>query len=164
MRIYLWAIKENAMTASVSRTAVEAFLQAYASGNPGRIARFIAVDVEWMIIGPVDLLQFCGHRKGKAAVMKLFEREIPGVLQVVGVETDMVLVDGDCAATHGRIVAIQQATDRTICFRCAQFMRFRDGKVIEYRAIIDSFDAAEQVLGHPIALAAGASSLIAVPA
>ena len=31
-------------------------------------------------------------------------------------------------------------------------MRFRDGKIVEYRAIIDSFDAAEQMIGHPIAL------------
>jgi hypothetical protein len=29
-------------------------------------------------------------------------------------------------------------------------MRFRDGKLVESRAVIDSFDAAEQVLGHQI--------------
>ena len=152
------------MSASVSRTTVEAFLQAYASGSPGRIARFIAADVEWIIIGPVDLIPFCGQRKGKAAVMALFEREIPGLLQVVAVETDMVLVDGNCAAAHGRTTALQESTGRTISYRCAQFMRFHDGKVIEYRSIIDSFDAAEQVLGQPLALAAGSSSLIAVGA
>ena len=31
-------------------------------------------------------------------------------------------------------------------------MRFRDNKIVEYRGIIDSFDAAEQMMGHPIAL------------
>ena len=29
-------------------------------------------------------------------------------------------------------------------------MHYRDGKLVELRALIDSFDAAEQVLGHPI--------------
>ena len=32
-------------------------------------------------------------------------------------------------------------------------MRFRDGKVVENVSLIDSFDAAEQVLGHPLAAA-----------
>ncbi len=31
-------------------------------------------------------------------------------------------------------------------------MQFRDSKIVEYRAIIDSFDAAEQMIGHPIEL------------
>jgi hypothetical protein len=32
-------------------------------------------------------------------------------------------------------------------------MRFRDRKIVEYCSVIDSFDAAEQVLGHSIELA-----------
>jgi len=31
-------------------------------------------------------------------------------------------------------------------------MKFRDGKLVECRAIIDSFNAAEQMIGHPIDL------------
>lgn len=142
------------MTTHVSRNAVIAFFQAYSSRDPVRIAPFIADDVEWMIVGPVDLLHFCGPRKGKAAVLDLFQRVIPNVLDVNGVESDIVLVDGDRAATYNRITAIQRTTGRTISYRSAQFMRFRNDKVIEYRSIIDSFDAAEQVLGHPIELPA----------
>lgn len=29
-------------------------------------------------------------------------------------------------------------------------MRFRNGKIFEYRGIIDSYNAAEQLIGHPI--------------
>jgi hypothetical protein len=29
-------------------------------------------------------------------------------------------------------------------------LRFRDGKVIENLSLLDSFDAVEQVLGHPL--------------
>ena len=57
--------KEGAMTTHVSRNAVIAFFQAYSSRDPVRIAPFIADDVEWMIVGPVDLLHFCGPRKGR---------------------------------------------------------------------------------------------------
>ena len=119
------------MTTPVSRNAVIAFFQAYSSRDPVRIAPFIADDVEWMIVGPVDLLQFCGRRKGKEAVIDLFQRVIPNVLDVSGVESDIVLVDGDRAATYNRITAIQRTTGRTISYRSAQFMRFRNDKVIE---------------------------------
>jgi ketosteroid isomerase-like protein len=156
--------KEDAMTTPVSRNAVIAFFQAYSSRDPVRIAPFIADDVEWMIVGPVDLLQFCGRRKGKEAVIDLFQRVIPNVLDVSGVESDIVLVDGDRAATYNRITAIQRTTGRTISYRSAQFMRFRNDKVIEYRSIIDSFDAAEQVLGHPIELPADICARTATPA
>ena len=156
--------KEGTMTTPVSRNAVIAFFQAYSSRDPVRIAPFIADDVEWMIVGPVDLLHFCGRRKGKAAVLDLFQRVIPKVLDVNGVESDIVLVDGDRAATYNRITAIQRTTGRTISYRSAQFMRFRNDKVIEYRSIIDSFDAAEQVLGHPIELPADICTRTATPA
>ena len=42
-----------------------------------------------------------------------------------------------------------------ISYRIAQFFRFHDQKVVEYVSLIDSFDAAEQVLGRPLARQAG---------
>jgi hypothetical protein len=39
-----------------------------------------------------------------------------------------------------------------ISYRVAHFMRFKDDKVIENLSFIDSFDAVEQVLGHPLAV------------
>jgi ketosteroid isomerase-like protein len=46
---------------------------------------------------------------------------------------------------------------RVLSFRLAQFIRFRDGKLCEMRAILDSFDIVEQVeatqSGRPIGLA-----------
>jgi hypothetical protein len=30
-------------------------------------------------------------------------------------------------------------------------VRFRNGKIVEYRGIIDSYSAVEQMIGHPIA-------------
>jgi ketosteroid isomerase-like protein len=64
-----------------------------------------------------------------------------------------MLVDGDRAATLSRLTGRQRATGRIISYRCAQFLQFRDDKVIDFRSLIDSFDAAEQMLGHHIDLA-----------
>ena len=35
---------------------------------------------------------------------------------------------------------------RMISFRLAQFIKFRGGKLVEMRAILDSFDVVEQVV------------------
>jgi len=140
------------MAPPVARTTVAAFYQAYASRDPAKIAPFIDDNVEWMIVGPIDLFHFCGRRRGKAAVLELFGRTIPDILQVTGVVSDMLLVDGDQVAALNRLTAIQRATGRIISYRVAQFLRFRNDKVVDFRSLIDSFDAAEQVLGHHIAL------------
>ena len=44
-----------------------------------------------------------------------------------------LLVDRDRAASFSRLVAVQPGTGRTISYHQAQFMRFRDGKITEYR-------------------------------
>jgi ketosteroid isomerase-like protein len=61
------------------------------------------------------------------------------------------VLDGDRAATLNRLSG-RRADGRAIGYRVAQFIRFNDGKVVEYCSVIDSFDAAEQVLGHSISL------------
>ena len=59
------------------------------------------------------------------------------------------MVDGDQLAMLSRQSARRTADGRAISYRVANFMRFRDGKVIENFSLIDSFDAVEQVLGQP---------------
>ena len=49
-----------------------------------------------------------------------------------------------------RLWARREADGRVISYRVANFVRFRDGKIVENLSLIDSFDAVEQVLGRPI--------------
>jgi len=152
------------MTTGISRKLVQEFFEARLSREPERIAPFLHDDVHWSIWGPVDLLHFCGERHGKQTVIDYVVQEVPSLLKVTEMNFDEILIDGDRAATFMRLSAIHAGTGRTVSYRCAQFLRFRDGKLIEFRALIDSFDAAEQVLGHaintsltdaPLSLAAG---------
>jgi ketosteroid isomerase-like protein len=140
------------MTQALTRAHVENFRQARLTRDPRLIEPFIDDNVDWLVTGPVELLHFCGQRRGKAEVLDCITRLEPSALNVLKAELTALLVDRDRAASFGRMVAVQPATGRTITYHQAQFMRFRGGKIIEYRAIIDSFDAAEQMMGHPIAL------------
>ena len=140
------------MTDAVPREVAEAFYDAFASRDPARIAAFIGDDVDWLIVGPVDLLPFCGQRRGKRAAMEVFERLVPEVLHIKAVSREALLIDGDQASALSKLSAIHRTSGRQISYRIAQFMQFRDNKIAVYRTVIDSFNAAEQMLGHPIDL------------
>jgi ketosteroid isomerase-like protein len=132
----------------LSRRLAEGFYNALASRDAGRIASYLSDDVDWMSIGPVEMLSFCGPRRGKAAVMEVFERLLPAVVDVTSYVTDILLVDGDRAAGLNRLTGRLHAPVRVITLRQANFMLFRDGKICEYRSLLDSFAAVEEFIGQ----------------
>lgn len=140
------------MTDTVQRATVEAFYQAYTGRDPKKLTQLLADDVDWTVSGPIDVLPFCGTRRGKAAVVDFITRLVPEVYRVFTFERETTLIDGDRVAALNRLLACSKDDGRAIAYRVAHFVRFRDGKVIENIAIIDSYNAAEQVLGHPLAV------------
>jgi ketosteroid isomerase-like protein len=135
---------------AVLREYVQEFYAALNSRNPLRIAPFLADDVDWFIMGPIDIFPFCRRTLGKPAVLELFGCLIPDMFDVKPYEHDYLLVDNNCAAAFSRLICTQRTTGRVISYRIAHFMRFRDAKVAEFRSIIDTLDAAEQVLGRSL--------------
>jgi ketosteroid isomerase-like protein len=142
------------MTTPVARSTVQAFFEAFASKDPARLAPFLHPDVMWAIVGPIELIAYAGERRGPAAVLDMFGRVAPAALRLTAFEPEILLVDGDRAAMLARLTGVLPGSGRTISYRATQFIRFVGGQVIDYRSVIDSFDAAEQFLGHPINLAA----------
>ncbi len=138
------------MSDSHIRELMEAFSVAYASCEPGRIEPFLHDDVVWTISGPIDAIGFCGTHRGRAAVIDLATRVLPSFFRDVVLNGESIVVDGDRVAILNRLTARGRADGRPITYRLAQFIRIRDDKIIEYRSLLDSFDAAEQVLGHPL--------------
>jgi ketosteroid isomerase-like protein len=142
------------MPDAVARAVVDAFYKAYAERDTDAMAPFIDDNVEWTISGPVDVLTFAGTFHGKTAVLDLIARRVPEVFQVFCFVPSMTLVEGDRVATLNRLWAKRTVDGRVISYRLAHFMRFAHGKVVENLSLIDSFDAVEQVLGHPLAVQA----------
>jgi ketosteroid isomerase-like protein len=144
------------MAYEVPRSVVEAFYKVYSARDVEKIAEFLHDDAQWDISGPVDLLPFCGTHRGKAEVIDLIGRQIPMVLRTFSFVPEAILVQGDRAAMLSRQSSRRAKDGRTMSYRVANFMRFRDGKLIENLSLIDSFDVVEQVLGHPLARSNGA--------
>lgn len=133
------------------------FYNAYLSAEASRLDTVLHDDVMWLISGPADQVDFFGMRRGKAEVIELVTRIIPCFQQVTGFEIEQLLVQGDCAASFGRVRSRQRETNRSIRFAYAHFMRFRDGRLISMRALANSFDAVEQLMGYQITVVSEAS-------
>ena len=133
------------------RPAVEAFYRASAGGDIEGVMALIDDDVNWLVQGPIDVFAFFGQRRGKAAVLKTY-REIGRKLRVTNVEMETLVLDGDRAAAMIRLTAVVRATGKVMSVRMAQFSRFRDDKLVEMRAVCDSYDMVEQALGRALDL------------
>lgn len=127
-----------------------AYYHAYLSRDAKALSAVLHEDVEWCVRGPVDQFDFYGVRRGREAVIEAIVRIIPCYLHVTAFTFDVVLVEGERAAIYGRLRARQRDTGRLICFRVAHSLCFRDGKLLSFSAVSDTFDAAEQMVGHPI--------------
>jgi ketosteroid isomerase-like protein len=138
------------MGESVSRAAVQAFYEALASRDPVRLAQCLADDVEWHMPGPVDLFVFCGYRRGKAAVVDYIGRLVPSMFSIKRFELEEIVIDGDTAALINNISSVQKDTGRILTYQTVVFVVFRDGMVVSVKGLADTFDMAEQVVGHRI--------------
>jgi ketosteroid isomerase-like protein len=138
------------MTHAISRAVVEQFRKAYAVRDIDKVAEFLDDNVEWTISGPVEYLRFCGTHRGKDNVLDLLRRRLPEVIHTFSFVPESVLVEGDQLAMLHRQSSRRTADGRVINFRVANFIRFRDDKIVNNLSLLDTFDVVEQVLGHRI--------------
>jgi len=126
------------------------FYRAYLTRDHDLLDAILDDDVEWLLAGPAEQFDLYGYRRGKAEAIDLVTRVMPCFFRMTDFEVEHIVVQGDRVAAYGQVRARQRDTGRSLCFRGAHFLRFRNGKLIAFRGIADTFDAAEQVVGHPI--------------
>jgi ketosteroid isomerase-like protein len=137
----------GAMT--TSRTIADAFYRAATERDLATIAGLLADNVDWMVQGPVDVFPFLGQRRGREAVLDGY-KAMGQAMTVIGYDLEALLVDGDRSAALIRITARLHVSDRVVSCRTSQFMRFKDGRIVEMRGLIDTFDMVEQTLGRSL--------------
>ena len=126
------------------------FYRAYITRDHDLLEAVLDDDVEWILTGPAEQFDLYGSRRGKQAAVELVTRIMPCFFRITDFEFEHLLVRGEHVAAYGLVRARQRDTGRSLCFRGAHFMRFRNGKLLVFRSIADTFDVAQQVVGHPI--------------
>ena len=139
------------MSEGGTRETVRALYDAYAERNFDRFASLIHEDIEWVIHGPMAVFPFAGLRRGRPAVLQA----LAGMALSYSLDSytpDFVIVEGDRAAIMADVALTQNSTGRILRFRVANFLRIKDGRLIEFREFADSFDQVEQALGRVVEL------------
>ncbi len=134
---------------ATTRAAVNDLYAAYRGRNFQRIAEIIDEDVDWVIHGPVQVFPFAGPRRGRTAVLEALG-SIAKDYSLESYQPRVVIVEGDQAAVLSDAVFQQRETGRTVTLQIADFLRFRNGRLVEFREFSDTFDLVEQTLGHAI--------------
>ena len=129
---------------------IATFYRAYITRDSDLLDAILDDDVEWILTGPAEQFDIYGSRRGKKAAVELVTRIMPCFFRITDFEIEHLLVQGGHVAAYGQMRARQPDTGRSLCFRGAHFMRFKDGKLLVFRSIADTFDVAQQMVGHPI--------------
>jgi ketosteroid isomerase-like protein len=128
-----------------------ALLRAINDRQQEDIEALIDEDVDWAIYGPIDMFPFFGARRGKAAVLDVI-RQITDNVRVHRFDREQIMLGADSAASMMRYSLTLLDANKPISLRLAHFARFKDGKLVYIRILVDTFDLVEQALGHPIHL------------
>jgi ketosteroid isomerase-like protein len=137
------------MTEQSTRAVVTDLYDAYERRDFDRVAELIDDDIEWIIYGPMQVFPFAGYRRGKIAVLEA----LGGIAKDYMLKSyvpQVIIVDGDQAAVMSDVAFMQRATERTLHFHLANFLRIHGGRVVEFREFANTFDLVEQALGHTL--------------
>ena len=135
------------MDSEVTRDLVRRLFDAVVRADTAALAGLIHEDIDWIIYGPIEIFPFEGPRRGRAAVLATIA-EIGKLYALKRHDPVIVVADRDRAAALIDVAFEQRSTGRTLTFKLANFFRFRDGKVIEFRELSDTFDVTQQALGR----------------
>lgn len=130
---------------TANRACVEKFLSAFYSGDVETALTCLDDDIDFLAYAPVDILPHLGHRRGKSAVREMWGT-VHNRYSHMRYDVPFIAEEGDSAAVIIRVYFRKSQNARVVQMDIADFYRFRNGRILQIRQFMDSFDVAQQVL------------------
>ena len=108
-------------------------------------------DVTMTSHAPVDVFPYLGRQQGKMAIGATM-RAAHADFEYLSYTPVFMVTEKETAAAIVLARLRQRTTNRIIQLFVADFFRLENGRIVELREFMDSFDAVQQVLGREIAL------------
>jgi uncharacterized protein len=124
---------------------------AYAEGRIDDVLTAFDDQVSMTSYAPVDVFPYLGRQQGKVAVASTM-RAAHSAFEYLSYTPVFMVTENDSAAAIVLTRLRQRTTNRIIQLFVADFFRLENGRIIELREFMDSFDAVQQVLGREIEL------------
>lgn len=135
------------------RERIRELYRAYAEGR-FQLLLDEAVDdeIEYTSCAPQQAFPYFGRGRGKAALLAAWEAS-RAEYEFLSYLPSLIVADGtSTAAVIVQMRIRHRSTDRVSSLVVADFLRFRLGRIFEFRQFMDTLDAAEQWLGREIDL------------
>jgi ketosteroid isomerase-like protein len=137
------------MIEHLNRQRVLNFLDLFCAGDiEGALAR-CSDDLELIAPAPIEILPHMGPHRGKDDVRKTWQI-IHRRYSRLRHEVREIVAEGDKVAASLRAFFEKRDSGRIVQFDIAVFYTLRDGRIIQIREIIDTFDLVQQVLERDI--------------
>lgn len=134
---------------SQAREHVLGFLNAIYARDVAKALTFLDDEFDFVGHVPVEIFPHLGARHGKAEIavtLNAVQKRYTSMHR----EVLFIAADGDRVATIVRVHLRKRANDRMIEFLSADFYTLRNGRIIEQREFLDSFDLVQQVLEREV--------------
>jgi hypothetical protein len=133
------------MVEHLNRQRVLNFLDLFCAGDiEGALAR-CSDDLELIAPAPIEILPHMGPHRGKDAVRKTWQIIHRRYSRLRHEVREMVAEDDKVGASL-RAFFEKRDSGRIVQFDIAAFYTLRDGRIVQIREIIDTFDLVQQVL------------------
>jgi hypothetical protein len=137
------------MVEHLNRQRVLNFLEAFYAGDvEGALAR-CSDDVEFFSNAPIDILPHMGYHRGKDEVRGMWQT-VHQRYSSLRYEVPILVADDQRVAANIRLFFEKRSNKRVVQFDIAAFYTLRDGRIVQIREIMDTFDLVQQVLERDI--------------
>ena len=101
-------------------------------------------EIEFVSYAPPDVFPYLGRQHGRKNVLSTFT-EVHKRLEIIAFRPVTTVVNGDQAALTIIIKIVDRATKRSAIYLASHFLRFRQGRIVEFCGIIDSLSVMRQL-------------------
>ena len=126
----------------------------FSTGNLDELAEMFDENVDFISNAPIEVFPYLGHRIGRTQVMKgltIVHDEFSSIEYL----PLKIIIDDQSAGVIVSIRLTQRTTGRLIRLFAAHFLQFKNNRISEYRAFLDTFEAVQQVLGRDFDVSTG---------
>jgi ketosteroid isomerase-like protein len=138
------------MVEHLNRQRVLNLLDEFYAGDIEAALSRCSDEVEFFANAPIDILPHMGRHRGKAELREMWQT-IHSRYSSMRYEVPTIIAEGDKVAAILRVFFRKRRNDRIVQFDLAVFYTLRDGRVVQIREIIDTFDLVQQVLERDVA-------------
>ena len=123
------------------------FYRTFSAGDLDTLADMFDERVDFISNAPIEVFPYLGHRTSRTQVMQALNivHEQFASIEFIPLK---IIIDDQSAGIIVSIRLTQRETGRLIRLFSAHFLRFKDNRIVEYRALLDTLEAVEQTLGR----------------